>query len=1037
MDEQYEKFRELLTEMFMFDRADLDFGMYRILNKKRGDIENFLDNRMHERIGAILGHSQGRGLSRYRTTIADANLTNTASNVYNHLTTFFARYYDKGDFISRRRYNRNGSYAIPYNGEEVKLHWANADQYYVKSDKYFRNYTFKTADGSTVNFQLREADTELNNNKEADDDRRKFIVAGIDEHDDKLPLNEILEFNGPREITVFFAYAPHKESQKALNKRISGIIMLALRGLTPYPEVFDRWLSRLMGNSAVPEKTVIAHHVDTYTAVNSYDFFIHKNLGAFLRRELDFYVKNEIFNLDGIDEESAMGVSAVLDQVRAVRAVGHEIIAFLHQIEEFQRKLWLKRKFVVSTDYCLTVDRIPERLRKAVISELARSKEQIAEWQQLFAIEELEGGTAYPLSEEFIGNQPHLVIDTKFLRPILKEALLEAFDDIDAACDGLLVHSENFQALNLLQAQYRQKIKCIYADPPYNTSEETFIYKNSFQHSSWISMIHNRVSASKILQSEDGGIIITIDDAELYNLKLLISTIYSDSNFIGNIVVQSNPRGRGINSHYATSHEYALVYANSKDLISIANQPLTPQQVNDFRNTEGEIPYRLLPFRRSGGLSTPDVRPNSEFSLIYSKSKKLIIGVGDERIKPFPNEYKTKHVLTLNSEGRMVSHDYDKFTHDKDIIIIMPVDSYGSRRVWRWSDRLKILQAAMLGDFVVSISNDNYIVKLKDYIKDGRKPKTIWSDSKYDASSHGTNLLRDLFGERRLFGYPKSLFSSKDAIHSLIGEDENSITLDFFAGSGTTGHAVINLNREDGGQRRYILVEMGAYFDTVTKPRIQKVVYSDSWKNGKPVDRAGTSHMFKYVRLESYEDTLNNLAMTGNALSRQMAGERVGGDLHADYMLTYMLDAETASSSVFLGGDIFERPFSQTMRIATGSVGQTVEQLIDVVETFNYLIGLRVRRYFSYYSGSLRVICGTTNTDNKKVAVVWRDLGDVSDKQTWDHLSGKQETVRMLNEADIIYVNGDSTGGNLVDPNKLRIIDGEFRRLMFDDRNVE
>lgn len=230
---------------------------------------------------------------------------------------------------------------------------------------------------------------------------------------------------------------------------------------------------------------------------------------------------------------------------------------------------------------------------------------------------------------------------------------------------------------------------------------------------------------------------------------------------------------------------------------------------------------------------------------------------------------------------------------------------------------------------------------------------------------------------------------------------------------------------------------MGAYFDTVTKPRIQKVVYSDSWKNGKPVDRAGTSHMFKYVRLESYEDTLNNLAMTGNALSRQMAGERVGGDLHADYMLTYMLDAETASSSVFLGGDIFERPFSQTMRIATGSVGQTVEQLIDVVETFNYLIGLRVRRYFSYYSGSLRVICGTTNTDNKKVAVVWRDLGDVSDKQTWDHLSGKQETVRMLNEADIIYVNGDSTGGNLVDPNKLRIIDGEFRRLMFDDRNVE
>jgi adenine-specific DNA-methyltransferase len=230
---------------------------------------------------------------------------------------------------------------------------------------------------------------------------------------------------------------------------------------------------------------------------------------------------------------------------------------------------------------------------------------------------------------------------------------------------------------------------------------------------------------------------------------------------------------------------------------------------------------------------------------------------------------------------------------------------------------------------------------------------------------------------------------------------------------------------------------MSEYFDTITKPRIQKVVYSDTWKNGKPVDRAGTSHMFKYVRLESYEDTLNNLTMTGNALSRQMEQEQVGSDLHADYMLTYMLDAETASSSVFLGADIFRRPFSQIMRISTGSVGHSEGRLIDVVETFNYLIGLRVHKCFSYNADTLRVISGTTNTNNQRVIVIWRDLEELNDENIWDFLSGHMETIRQLNEAAIIYINGDSTGGRLVDPKKLRIIDGEFKRLMFDDRNVE
>ena len=136
--------------------------------------------------------------------------------------------------------------------------------------------------------------------------------------------------------------------------------------------------------------------------------------------------------------------------------------------------------------------------------------------------------------------------------------------------------------------------------------------------------------------------------------------------------------------------------------------------------------------------------------------------------------------------------------------------------------------------------------------------KTVWTGSKYSANSYGSRVLNEILGSN-IFTFPKSIFTVRDCIDAALCNQNKGLILDFFAGSGTTTHAVINLNREDGGKRKYILVEMGEYFDTVLKPRIQKVVYSKDWKDGKPVSREGISHMFKYMKLESYEDTLDNL----------------------------------------------------------------------------------------------------------------------------------------------------------------------------------
>jgi adenine-specific DNA-methyltransferase len=164
----YDKFRTLLRELFMFDRADLDFGIYRIMNAKRDEIERFLEKDLLPQVREILAKATGSSDQK----VLDALEAEVFADLYN----FFRRYYKEGDFISLRRY-KEGVYAIPYEGEEVKLYWANQDQYYVKSSENFRDYGFKLGDSRTARFRLVSAGTETANNKTVADQARRFIIA--------------------------------------------------------------------------------------------------------------------------------------------------------------------------------------------------------------------------------------------------------------------------------------------------------------------------------------------------------------------------------------------------------------------------------------------------------------------------------------------------------------------------------------------------------------------------------------------------------------------------------------------------------------------------------------------------------------------------------------------------------------------------------------------------------------------------------------------------------------------------------------------
>ena len=300
------------------------------------------------------------------------------------------------------------------------------------------------------------------------------------------------------ELSIFFTYElmPKGTKQDAL-------LVAAMDVISPkVPEAFKELLDVKMPTAKKQDRTLLEKHLTDYTAKNSFDYFIHKDLGGFLHRELDFYIKNEVMLLDDLDTEHIQGQLAT---IKAIKQVGDKIIRMLAQLENFQKRLWLKKKFVVQSDYCITLDRIPEEL----YAEIAANDRQREEWVRLFAIDEIEGlmgvgGYSVPLTVEFLRQNPFLVVDTAFFSRQFKHRLVSHLGKkgLDEQCNGLLINSENFQALDLLQEKFTGIVKCVYIDPAYNTGDDDFAYKDSFQESSWLCCIDNRLELTRRFYKE-------------------------------------------------------------------------------------------------------------------------------------------------------------------------------------------------------------------------------------------------------------------------------------------------------------------------------------------------------------------------------------------------------------------------------------------------------------------------------------------------------------------------------------------------------
>ena len=600
MNERMIRFIELLNQMFELDKSDLDFGIYRILNIRRKEIQKFFTEGLPRQIRETLEPFAQGNKDELRKQIAEieqqaaafgaspennpkykelkaqlqqgTDLSALESDVYSALYNFFSRYYDEGDFISKRRY-KEGVYAIPYEGEEVKLYWANQDQYYIKTSENFKDYTF-TAGDYTVHFLLVDATTEQNNNKEDKNKKREFMLFTEDE--EKYPGVKTFEYNEEEKtVNIRFIFDVPKEAEvktdeegkkkKKVDYSEKNKVEIK-QWLSTQPTAVMLELLRITNPDAKAKDQIslLDKHLKAYVAKNTFDYFIHKDLGGFLSRELDFFIKNEVMHLDDLDTENEARVETYIAKVRAIKQVGRVIIKFLAQIENFQKKLWLKKKFVVETNWCITLDRIPEEY----YDEIRQNKAQVQEWIDMYAIDEIqqdlehtEPFTPVP-SVLFLKQNQNLIVDTKHFSEEFKNRLLAEYDDLDKETGGLMIKSDNFQALEILKMKYNNSIGYCYIDPPYNTASSEILYKNGYKDSTWNTMIINRLQSAFSLLKTGCIQTVAIDNEELYNLGRILDAVYGKENRIAVVTVQHNPKGRNQAVFFSENVEYMLEYTN-------------------------------------------------------------------------------------------------------------------------------------------------------------------------------------------------------------------------------------------------------------------------------------------------------------------------------------------------------------------------------------------------------------------------------------------------------------------------------------------
>lgn len=673
--------------------------------------------------------------------------------LYDKLYSFFHRYFSESGSIYynytplfyniyTKAYNENPTeiktFSTDYeqiisNKQDTSLFYKTQMLYYVKSDKIFKDLEIEIENKKYI-FDVSNMEGKKANEK-------KNLVYEL-----KSIENKLLTFN------VFYNSRGQSDAQnKAIIKEAKKLNI----------EVKEEELKKAFR---------------VFETQSNVDYFINKDAKRFLTEQLDMWIYQYMFS-----QEVDFNLER-FSQIQDFKKVASKLINFISQFENELVKIWNKPRFVINSNIVVTIDKLIDKGFE--IDKLRNHPNfnlQQEEWEEL-GISQGNG---------FVENE-FLPIDTKYF-PEFKDEIESLFNEDEF--DGLLIKSENYQALNTIQPRFKGKVDLIYIDPPYNTGEDGFIYKDTFKDSTWLSMMNDRLELSNNFLNKKGIFYCSIDDNEMAQLKILSDKVFKQSNFVGNIAWESKTKSQ-----------------NTKD-------------------------------------SYNKLQPKIEYILCYSKKEKPRFNL----IKLGEKEYPYNDEVGVYREYTLEVMDSGGVRGRETMVYPIKGIEPPKGKQWKWGE-------STINEFIerddLFIQNGTIILKMRpeDESQDINQPFWAFIGKEEGTAESGKKELS------HILNHDLNTIKPVNVIKKLIfhATNKEATILDFFAGSATTVEAILRLNNEDIGRRKFIAIEMGEHFDKIILPRIKKIIFSKDWRNQEAQSNSPLNAVFKYYELEQYEQILRS-----------------------------------------------------------------------------------------------------------------------------------------------------------------------------------
>lgn len=726
-------------------------------------------------------------------------------DIYNKLFTFFDSYLNESGtpFFNDTPAYKNIYAKIYTNSKDTSLFYKTQNLYYVKSDTLYQSLTLSDEQSYEVVFDASEYKQNTDNTK------NKIIFKFVN-----VEIND----EGKAQILIKVS------NQKDLFPNLNNVFKQNSN------EFSEEFLKDLKQNTILKDSKIKINEEELKKIFRSYkkqseiDFFIHKNATAFLREQFDLWMFGYLYKESAIQEWNP----EIIAHLQRIKNIAYEVIKLIGDFENELKAVWLKPKFAKKTEYVFSVDKLNPNLMDSITNDKG-FKSQIKEWQELNLVDE-DFKKEDLLSDE---KYKFLPLDTKHFTKETKYKILSSFENLESVLNGELIKADNFQALNSLMPKYQGKVDLIYIDPPYNTGSDGFIYADNFNHTSWLSMINNRLELSKELLNDKGSMFISIDDKEQARLKLVCDEVFGEENFVANFVWQGKYTTSNDAKYASNQNENIFCFSSNIDRFSFNLLARTESMDAAYKNPDNDPKgaWKATPLHAKSGSENNLYTITFPNGISWSAPKGRYPRYSKERLM----EIYFENGLYFNKNGGI-----DKKTYLSEVKQGKTIGTF-----WSYQEAGSTHEG-----------NEDLASILDKGVFENPKPEKLLKriceiatkvDSKAEVFEMRNCGFQDK-GEGSLVSLNDQDFGVESAICRL---KTTPIVLDFFAGSGTTLAVAQKLGR------KWLGVEMGEHFYNVIIPRLKKVIAGFQSGISKECAYQGGG-AFRYYELESYEEALSH-----------------------------------------------------------------------------------------------------------------------------------------------------------------------------------